>query len=70
MGNTAKTRLQLMAAQFKANNQRHGGGGANPAGMGGGYLGGDGGAQPQRSEMRGLLDDDTADMELASRKDL
>lgn len=63
MGNTAKARLQLMAAQFKeANNQRNPAAGA----AGGGYGGGQ-----QRSEMRGLLDsDDTADMELASRKDL
>lgn len=62
MGNTAKHRLALMAAQFKANNNR------NATGEGGGYNTGAG--SPAR-EMRGLLDGDDYDtMELASRKDL
>jgi hypothetical protein len=64
MGNTAKQRLTLMAAQFKANNNRN-----NAADGGTGGYGASAGS-PGR-EMRGLLDGDDYDtMELASRKDL
>jgi hypothetical protein len=54
LGDTAKRRLQILAAQFNAN-KSGGGGGTGTAGSGG--------------EFRGLLDDDD-NMELAARKDL
>jgi hypothetical protein len=61
MGNTDKLRLALMAAQFKANNNR------NNAGVGSNYTAG---GSPAR-EIRGLLDGDDYDtMELALRKHL
>jgi CUE domain len=57
LGDTAKRRLQILAAQFNANKSGSGGGGgaAGTAGSGG--------------EFRGLLEDDD-NMELAARKDL
>jgi hypothetical protein len=66
MGDSAKRRLQLLAAQFNA----------TAAGADGTMMSGSGTTNPttseaRRSEFRGLLDDDDNDnMELAARKDL
>jgi hypothetical protein len=65
LGDGAKRRLQMLAAQFNAN--RPGGGNTSAAqGSGNGGMGGSSGAAAER---RGLLDGDD-DMELAARKDL
>lgn len=48
LGDNARSRLQMLAAQFNAKNT----------------------SSPPAAERRGLLDDDTDDMELAARKDL
>lgn len=64
LGDNARRRLQLMAAQFNAKNANAGG---TPGGAGG-VAGQD--SRVAASERRGLLDDDVDDMELAARKDL
>jgi hypothetical protein len=61
LGDNAKRRLQMLAAQFNANQARGGHRGPPPSSPGGAASG----------ERRGLLDgDDHDDMELAARKDL
>jgi hypothetical protein len=65
LGDNARRRLQLMAAQFNARNTSAGAARA----AGGGAAGGE--HRVAASERRGLLDsDDVDDMELAARKDL
>ena len=61
LGDNAKRRLQLLAAQFNANNNNR-----TAAAGGRGAPNSPGGA----TEFRGLLDDDDDNMELAARKDL
>jgi hypothetical protein len=73
LGDNARRRLQLMAAQFNAAraNQGGGGGGGGPmaGASGSGAVVGGGGAAASAAERRGLLDD-VDDLELAARKDL
>jgi hypothetical protein len=69
LGDNARRRLQLMAAQFNAARANQGAGGGGPVAEGASGGAAAGGAGAAAAERRGLLDD-VDDLELAARKDL